>query len=330
MKYCFYRKILKDIIIELLLTISMISIQNLTKTYKTKPKSDAKKSSSITALNRVNLDIFKGEIFGIIGPNGAGKTTLLKILSTLILPDSGTALINGKDILKDENYIKNNTSLLAGEFVRSLYWRLSGRENIRFFAKLKNVWDAEERIDYLFGLFGLTDYENELVMKYSTGMKHKLALAVGLVNDPPVIFLDEPLTGIDPITSYEIKKIIRDKFKDKTIIWTTHNLFEIEEMCDRIALLNKGNIVLKGSPEVLKKRHWGYEKIRVSCDKPEFFSFLENAEIKNGVVEVKTRNFNDTVLKIMKIVKDNNITISDIQTMRPTLEEIFMKGLENV
>jgi ABC-2 type transport system ATP-binding protein len=312
------------------MNIGMISIKDLTKTYKTKPKNEEKKSNKITALKKINLEISEGEIFGIIGPNGAGKTTLLKILSTLILPDSGTALINGKDILEDENYIKNNTSLLAGEFVRSLYWRLSGRENIRFFAKLKNIWDAEERIDYLFDLFDLTDHENEMVMKYSTGMKHKLALAIGLVNDPSVIFLDEPLTGIDPITSYEIKKVIRDKFKEKTIIWTTHNLFEIEEMCDRIALLNKGNIVLKGSPEVLKRKHWGYEKIKVSCDKPGKFSLLENAEIKNDFFEVKTRNVNETFLKIMEIVKKNDIKVYDIQTMRPTLEEIFMKGVENV
>lgn len=309
----------------------MISINNLTKTYKKKSKTEKGRSFiKIVALNEINIEINKGEIFGLIGPNGAGKTTLLKILSTLIIPDSGTAIIDGYDILKDEKIIKTKVSLLAGEFVRSLYWRLSGRENIRFFANLKNIWDAEERIDYLFDLFDLTDHENEMVMKYSTGMKHKLALAVGLINDPPVIFLDEPLTGIDPITSFEIKKVIRNKFKDKTIIWTSHNLFEIEEMCDRIALINNGKIVMEGSPDKLKREHWEYEKIMIISDEAEKFSSINNVEINKDVVEIKTNNLNETILEIMELIKEKNIKISEIKTLRPTLEEIFIKGVGNV
>jgi len=300
----------------------MISIKNLTKEFK------KGKKEKLIAVNHINLNIKKGEVFGIIGPNGAGKTTTLKILSTLIIPDEGTAEINGFDVVKDAEIIKNTVSLLAGEFVRSLYWRLNGRQNMKFFANLRNIWDPDERIDCLLELFDLKKMENELVMKYSTGMKHKLALAVGLLNDPPVIFLDEPLTGIDPVTTYEIKQLIKNEFKDKTIIWTTHNLYEIEEMCDRIALMDNGEIVLEGEPKQLKKDYWGYDKIMVSSDNVKAFNSLERAEIKDDTVEIETNDVNKTFIEIMQIVKDKNVKIREMKTLKPSLEDIFMKKIE--
>lgn len=302
----------------------MIVINNLTKVFK------KEKKDKIVAINHINLEVKKGEIFGLIGPNGAGKTTLLKILSTLILPDEGTAIIDGYDVVKDADAIKNKVSLLAGEFVRSLYWRLNGRENMKFFANLRNIWYPEKRINELLDIFNLREMENELVMKYSTGMKHKLALAVGLLNDPPVIFLDEPLTGIDPLTSYEIKQLIKNEFKDKTIIWTSHNLYEIEEMCDRIALINKGKIILEGTPEELKKSYWGYEKIMLICDNSKPFESLEKVEIKGNIIEIETKDANKTFLEIMQIAKDNNVKIIEIKTLKPSLEDIFMRSIKNV
>jgi len=274
----------------------MIETDKLTKTFKKHTSIKERRYEKIIALDQITLKINKGEILGLIGPNGAGKTTLLKILSTLILPDEGTATIDGYDVVKDANAIKNKVSMLTGEFVRSLYWRLNGRQNMKFFANLRNIWNPEERINELIELFGLRSHENELVMKYSTGMKHKLALAVGLLSDPPVVFLDEPLTGIDPVTTYEIKKIIKNDFRDKTIIWTTHNLHEIEEMCDRIALINHGKITLEGTPKELKKNYWGYEKIMVICDNPKPFEVLEKVDIKGNIIEIETRDINKTFL----------------------------------
>jgi len=307
----------------------LIVTNNLTKIYKIRESQDSFKKKDLIAINHLNLEIKKGEIFGLIGPNGAGKTTLLKILSTLILPDEGTATINGYDVVKEPGMIKKQVSLLAGEFVRSLYWRLNGRQNLRFFAKLRNIWNPDDKIDELIDMFGLKKFENELVMKYSTGMKHKLALAVGLLNDPPVIFLDEPLTGIDPATAFEIKNLIRNKFKDKTIVWTTHNLYEIEEMCDRVALIKDGKIHLDGSPEKLKKNYWGYEKIMVSSNNANVFSSIKRAEIKGNVVEIETDDVNKTLLEITDLAKSKNVIIEEIKTLKPTLEEIFMKGIGN-
>ena len=301
----------------------MIVTKNLTKTFK------KTKKEKIIAVDHINLEIKKGEKIGLIGPNGAGKTTFLKILSTVILPDEGTAIIDGYDVVKDAKVIKNKVSLLAGEFVRSLYWRLSGRQNMKFFANLRNMWTPEKRIDELLELFNLKKMENELVMKYSTGMKHKLILAIGLLNDPPVIFLDEPLTGIDPVTANDIKKIIKNDFKDKTIIWTSHNLYEIEEMCDRITLINDGKITLEGTPEKLKQNYWGYEKIMVICDNPKPFEILEKVEIKGNIAEIETRNINKILLEIMEIAKKEKINVKEIKTLKPTLEEIFMKVIKN-
>ena len=308
----------------------MIVTKNLTKVFKKRNSRFKGKNKGIVAVDHIDLEIKEGEIFGIIGPNGAGKTTLLKILSTLIIPDEGTAIIDGYDVVKDANIIKQKVSLLAGEFVRSLYWRLNGRQNMKFFANLRNIWDPDERIDYLLELFDLKKMENELVMKYSTGMKHKLALAVGLLNDPTVIFLDEPLTGIDPITAFEIKKLIKNEFKNKTIIWTTHNLYEMEEMCNRISLINNGKIVLEGKPESLKKDYWGYDKIMVISDNAKAFGSIDKSEIKDNIVEIETMNVNNTITNIMKIAKEKNIEIKEIKTLKPSLMDIFMKGVKNV
>ena len=183
----------------------MIEIKGLTKVFKIHSQKDGHRFEYFNALDGIDLSIKKGEIFGLIGPNGAGKTTTLKILSTLIIPDGGTAAIDGYDVVNDGDVVKTKIGLLVGEFTRSLYWRLSGIQNIKFFAKLRGMHKPNKRIDELIELFSLQDCKDEPVMKYSTGMKHKLALAVGLLNDPPVLFLDEPLTGIDPITTYEIK-----------------------------------------------------------------------------------------------------------------------------
>ncbi|MBU4189390.1 MAG: ABC transporter ATP-binding protein [Candidatus Thermoplasmatota archaeon] len=306
----------------------MIVVDNLTKTF-TKKSPKGRKKEKITAVDHINLKINKGEIFGLIGPNGAGKTTTIKILSTLILPDEGTVTINGYDVVRNADVVRKSVGVLAGEFTRALYWRLSGKENLKFFAKLRNMWDADKRIEELIEMLGLKKWENELIMKYSTGMKHKLALAVALLTDPPILFLDEPLTGIDPITTYELKNLIKNEFKDKTIIWASHNLYEIEEMCDRIALINNGKIVLEGSPEKLKKEYWDYEKVMVVSNDASVFAELHDVEIKNNIAEIRTKDVTATVAEITDIARKKNVKLEEIKTLKPTLEEIFMAGVKN-
>jgi len=305
----------------------MIEVNNLTKTFTKKKKKSS--SGKIIAVDHISFDIKKGEIFGIIGPNGAGKTTTLKILSTLIIPDEGTATIDGFDVVKNPDAIKDKIGLLAGEFVRSFYWRLSAKQNLKFFAKLRSIKNPEQRINELIDMFHLKNHEDELVMKYSTGMKHKLSLALGLLHDPPVLFLDEPLTGIDPLTSFEIKDMIKNEFKEKTIIWASHNLYEVEEMCDRIALFNQGKIVVMGSPEELKKDCWDHTKVLIISNKPEMFLSIPFSSMNENTVEIKAYDVKKTLIEISRIVQEKNIDIIEIQTIKPTLEDIFRKGIQH-
>ena len=282
------------------------------------------------AVDQINLKIRKGEIFGLIGPNGAGKTTFVKVLSTLILPNSGTAYINGRDIVKEDAQVRGEIGVLPGEFSRSLYWRLTGKQNLKFFAELYNIRD-DSQIEYLIDLFNLQEWKDELLMKYSTGMKHKLALARALLNDPPVLLLDEPTTGIDPQASYEIKQLVKNELSDKTILWTSHNLYEIDEICDRIAMIHKGKLVLEGKPADIKKEGLEHEKITLVVDSGEshWFSSLENAEIINEyMVEIISTNLKETLREILNITEDHRITIRDLRTTAPTLEEVFIKRIE--
>jgi ABC-2 type transport system ATP-binding protein len=314
----------------------MIETQNLCK-YFTKQKQGSsilsrltlKSRETVKAVDNISLHIKKGEIFGLIGPNGAGKTTFVKLLSTLILPDTGTATINGHDVVKEDAVVRSQVGVLPGEFSRSLYWRLTGRQNLKFFAELYNIRD-DSRINYLIEFFGLKPWEDELLMRYSTGMKHKLALARALLNDPPVLLLDEPTTGIDPKASYEIKNLVKGEFSDKTVLWTSHNLYEIEEICDRIAMINKGQIVFLGNPEDIKREGIEHEKITLVVESGEshWFSPVKDAKIVNEyLVEIISHNITDTLKEILDIVEDHQITIKDLKTTAPTLEEVFMKKM---
>ena len=307
----------------------MIEVVDIKKVYKKRIKKKGNKFEKIVAVDHINFSIKKGEIFGFIGPNGAGKTTTLKILSTVILPDEGFGKIDGYNIIKNAEIVRSKIGFLTGEFVRSLYWRLTAKQNLKFFANLRGLWKPEKRIEELLCLFNLKNWENELVMKYSTGMKHKLALAAGLIHNPPVLFLDEPLTGIDPLTTFEIKELIKNQFNDKTIIWASHNLYEIEEMCNRVALINKGKIVLIGKPEQLKKDYWAHNKIIIETDQPRAFKDFHNAKIRDNSVTIKTEDFNKTISEIMELTNYKKLKILDIKTMKPTLEDIFIKGVKN-
>lgn len=285
------------------------------------------------ALDHIDLHVNKNEVFGIIGPNGAGKTTLIKILSTLVIPDEGTAIINGYDLLTQESKIKELLGVVTGEYARSLYWRLTGKENLEFFSDLYDMerTAAKERIEELLEFFDLTEWANELVMKYSTGMKHKLALARALLNNPPVLLLDEPTTGIDPKSSHDIKQFVRTSLSEKTVLWTSHNLFEIEQVCDRVAMIHRGKIVMEGSPEELKTSYQTYIKLRVELIGPasELFKDLEGVLIENEYVfEVLCTDLTATLQEVDDIIRNNNVEVKTIQTLTPTLEDLFIKKVE--
>ncbi len=210
----------------------------------------------VEAVRGVSLQIEPGELFGLLGPNGAGKTTTIKMLITLLLPTSGQASILGKDVVADAREVRRHIGYVFGGD-RGLYERLSALDNLRYFAELYAVPAREQRarIGHLLELVGLTGREKERVEGFSRGMRQRLHIARGLLHDPAILFLDEPSIGIDPIGARELRQTIgtlRDE--GKTILLTTHYMFEADELCDRIAVIREGQVVAQGTPEQLKAR----------------------------------------------------------------------------
>jgi ABC-2 type transport system ATP-binding protein len=226
-------------------TENVICTRELSRVYSARKGFLFNETVRTEALRSVDLEVRRGEIFGLLGPNGAGKTTLTKILSTLLLPSSGTATVLGFDVAREAHQLRPRIGLvLGGE--RGLYNRVTGRENLRYFADLYGIDRArrDRRIDELLGRVGLTEGADRRVEEYSRGMKQKLHLARGLLHDPEVLFLDEPTIGLDPKSAREMRKFVRALGAGGvTIFLTTHYMVEAEELCQRIAILTRGRIV---------------------------------------------------------------------------------------
>ena len=232
-----------------------IEIDDLRKVYVSKRGTFRRTSVENTALAGISLAIRPGELFGLLGPNGAGKTTTVKILTTLLLPTSGTARVLGSDVVHQTSTVRRRIGFVFGGD-RGLYWRLSGIDNLRYFADLYRIPPdvSRVRIDELLERLGLAGREHDKVELYSRGMKQRLHLARGLLNDPEVLFLDEPTIGLDPVGARELRVLVRELSNaGKTIFLTTHYMFEADAICDRIAVIKKGTIVAEGTPSSIKR-----------------------------------------------------------------------------
>ncbi|MFX0209908.1 MAG: ABC transporter ATP-binding protein, partial [Candidatus Hodarchaeota archaeon] len=242
-------------------TIPAVRTWNLTKTFNQKDKDEARKADKRkekVVVDHITLNIPQGEFFGLLGPNAAGKTTLTKMLVTLLLPDGGGAQVNGFDLLKESAGVRSSIGHLHGETGgRSLYWRLTGRDNLWFFAYLQDVPPniAKKRIDALLEYFNLEKIANKEVRKYSTGEKVKTMLARTLLHNPPILILDEPTIGLDAITAVETRKFLQilNKELKKTIIFTSHVMSEVEQLCERIAIIHHGKILTDTTPRDLRR-----------------------------------------------------------------------------
>jgi len=217
--------------------------------------SPSKKPKTAPTVNNINLQIKNGELFGILGPNGAGKTTLIKMLCCLILPTGGTAKVVGYDILKDEEKVKASIGLISGD-ERSFYWRLTGRQNLQFFAALYNLTSnqAGTKIKELLEFFEIEEPDKRF-QEYSTGIKQKLAIAKSLLNSPKVLFMDEPTKSLDPEAAQRLRVFIKDKIAKQqniTVFFATHNLEEAEYLADRLAVMDKGKIGACGRMEDIR------------------------------------------------------------------------------
>lgn len=226
-------------------SVPAISVKDLKRTYQTGIGILNQEKKLVEALKGISFEVYPGEIFGLLGPNGAGKTTTIKILTTLLAPTSGEAKVFGFDAFGEEKHIRPRINFIFGG-ERSLYWRLSGEDNLKYFADIYKIPRAKQPalIDRLFEEVGLTDVRKQKVETYSKGMKQRLQIARALLNEPDIIFLDEPSLGLDPVAARSLKKMIRQiADQGKTVLLTTHYMQEAEELCDRIAIINGGELV---------------------------------------------------------------------------------------
>jgi ABC-2 type transport system ATP-binding protein len=235
--------------------LSAIDVAGLTRVFRTSTGILRRKKKEIDAVSDISFSVGKGELFGLLGPNGAGKTTTVKMLTTLLMPTAGTAIVGGHDVTKQPRDVQRRIGFIFGG-ERGLYWRLSGEDNLRYFASLYHVDPdvARRRIPALLELVGLEGRGNERVEGYSRGMKQRLHVARTLLHDPPILFLDEPTIGLDPVGARDFRQVISDlKTEGKTILLTTHYMYEADLLCERIGVIDSGRIVALDSPQELKK-----------------------------------------------------------------------------
>ena len=232
----------------------VVEAVDLHRSYKTTTGAVRRRSLEVEAVRGVSFEIGEGELFGLLGPNGAGKTTTIKMLITLLIPTAGSARVLGHDVVEDARWVRGHIGYVFGGD-RGLYERLSALDNLRYFCELYGVEPGrqKQRIAELLDLVGLAGREKERVEGYSRGMRQRLHIARGLLHDPPVVFLDEPTIGVDPVGARELRATIASLVQaGKTVLLTTHYMFEADQLCDRIAVISKGKIVAEGTPRDLK------------------------------------------------------------------------------
>ncbi len=303
--------------------------------YAIETKSLTKSFGDVTAVNDISFSVENGEIFGFLGPNGAGKSTTIMILTTLLKPTSGEALISGFDVMTNAKQVRQNIGYVQQEITVDDY--LTGRENLLLQAKLNHIPKAkiDKRIDEVLELIELSDKQDKSVGTYSGGMRKRLDIAGGLLHRPKVLFLDEPTVGLDIQTRRKIWKYIKkihDEF-DMTIFLTTHYMEEADQLCDRIGIIDGGKIQVIDSPKNMKKA-MGNEVISIILEEEEnrdsFLSDLKKIEFVNKINKEGSKltlfasNGTEVIPKIFQISSEFNIKIISISLTQPTLDDVFI------
>lgn len=295
-----------------------IEVKNLTKKFK-----------KVIAVKNASFDVEYGELFAFLGPNGAGKSTTIRILTTLAVPTSGEVHVAGYNVIKDGEKVRKKIGLVADKMI--LYDRLTAYENVEFFAKLYGLAPAEikKRANELFEILEISEWRNEYVSKFSTGMKQKINIIRALIPQPDILFLDEPTLGLDPHTTVSLRNFIKHLNKDmgKTIVLTTHDLHEVEMLADTIAIINKGEIVTKDSKNNIKEYFHENLQVEVEFENTEEAKLLtlEPLEIQGTRLTYQVDNLNE----FLKEIDNKNIKLKHIKTIEPSLEDIFVKITSN-
>jgi ABC-2 type transport system ATP-binding protein len=293
--------------------------------YKYYKSSEGKKE----VLKNVSISINEGEVFGILGPNGAGKTTLISILSSLSIPDSGKVEVFGIDALKDPDSVKCIVNISSGN--PNFPWSLTVYENLKYFALLYGLENKEKSINNVIGMLELGQFRDTRFDSLSTGTKQRLSLAKALLNEPRLLFLDEPTVGLDPDMAIKIRKLIKQIHDQKgiTIVLTTHYMKEAELLCERIAFLKKGELIANATPVELKRQMKLGEKIIIEFEgRFEISSLKDIPEIldmrsENGKLIMVAENVEFILNDVLKKFRD--VHIRNIEISQPDLEDVFLQ-----
>jgi ABC-2 type transport system ATP-binding protein len=320
--------------------MSVVEVTDLRRTYRTSTGIFRRHEVETEAVRGVSFEIGEGELFGLLGPNGAGKTTTIKMLITLLIPTSGSARILGYDVVSDARKVRQRIGYVFGGD-KGLYERISALDNLRYFAELYSVEPRlqKPRIHELLELVGLSGRENERVEGYSRGMRQRLHIARGLLHDPPVVFLDEPTIGVDPVGARELRHTIRSLTEaGKTVLLTTHYMFEADALCDRIAVINHGRLIAEGTPKDLKSNVSRRKVVEVEAFgvSPETVETLRGI---SGMESVTVEDRDHTQVVIAQWPKDLELTqsllssldgvrLGRVMSREPTLEDAYISLVE--
>lgn len=289
-----------------------------------------KKFGDLMAVNNVSFEVKRGEIFGFLGPNGAGKTTTIKMLVTLLRPTSGTASVAGHDIIKDPHGVRRSIGVVFQN--PALDDQLTGRENLDYHARMYGMEkeEREKRIEELLEMVGLREKADILVKHYSGGMKRRLEIARGLMHSPEVLFLDEPTLGLDTQTRRAIWDYIKEMNKEEgvTIFLTTHYMDEAEVLCDRVAIIDYGKILVIDEPERLKNMI-GRDVIYMECSDPELLvrkvdGLAESVKVRGKRVVLGVRDGERRIPELINMARDAGVEIYSINMRKPSLEDVFI------
>jgi ABC-2 type transport system ATP-binding protein len=291
-----------------------------------------RKFNGLTAVDKLNITVENREVFGLLGPNGAGKTTTISMLCTILKPTSGTAKVNGFDIVKQATHVRKSIGIVFQD--PSVDDRLTGRENLYMHANLYGVPASEQkiRIEKVLKLVELEDRADDLLRTYSGGMRRRLELARGLIHYPKVLFLDEPTLGLDPQTREHIWTYIKElkETHDITVVLTTHYMDEADKLSDRIAIMDYGKIIASDTPTKLKETLEG-DVITVKTNDADKLSSLLTKKIAilktriiDNTIEATVRNGKTLLPRIMEVAAQNNIYVDSLSLREPNLDDVFL------
>lgn len=291
-----------------------------------------KEYDNFTAVNSVNLKIPRNSVYGVLGPNGAGKTTLISMLCTILRPTSGNAIVNGYDILKNAKEVRQSIGIVFQS--RALDDILTGREHLEMHASLYGVPHdlRKERIEEVLDLIALGEKADEFTKTYSGGMKRRLEIGRGLVHHPKLLILDEPTLGLDPQTRESIWEYITklNQKEEVTVLMTTHYMEEADQLCDEVAIINKGQIIKADSPINLK-RELKADTITINVDKPDSFvqkvkslDYVENVFQDDSTIKLMVERGENLIPSVVNFANKNDIIVRSIELKHPNLEDVFI------